>query len=63
MRTLYIWFLSSFKNLGDHLLIKTNDKIWLNGLRFCALGEKLAAKAGQAIHFGVTVSSVTTWRD
>ena len=60
------------------MLIKTNDEIWLNGLRFCALGEKLAAMAGhaihfgvtvssvttgQAIHFGVTVSSVTTWRD
>jgi len=41
--------MSSFKNLEDHLQIKTNNKIRLNGLHFCA---PLAAFFGHAMHSG-----------
>ena len=40
--------MSSFKNLEDHLQIKTNNEIWLNGLYFCAL---LTASLGHAMHW------------
>jgi hypothetical protein len=40
-----------FKNLEDHLLIKTNNEIWLNGLYFCAPRE---ASNYHAMHYGVT---------
>ena len=51
---LYILYLSSFNNLEDHLLIKTNNKIWPNGLWFCAL-EEASSSFGWSRH--------ACWRD